>query len=42
MSFPPGRRKTTALVAGLRMIGMVAPIVPGGPINGDLFETYVT
>ncbi len=34
-------RKTTMLVAGLRMTGMVAPMVHGGPINGDWFEAYV-
>jgi transposase len=38
----PGRRKTTTLVAGLRMTGMVAPMVLDGPINGDWFEAYVT
>jgi len=42
MGFPHGYRKTTTLVAGLRMTGMVAPMVPGGPINGDWFEAYVT
>ena len=30
------------LVAGLRMTGMVAPMVLDGPINGDWFEAYVT
>jgi transposase len=34
--------KTTTLVAGLRMTGMVAPMVLDGPINGDWFEAYVT
>jgi len=42
MGFPHGHRKTTTLVAGLRMTGMVAPMVLGGPINGDWFEAYVT
>ncbi|OYV99770.1 MAG: hypothetical protein B7Z58_17805 [Acidiphilium sp. 37-64-53] len=42
MGFPHGHRKTTALVAGLRMTGMVAPMVLDGPINGDWFEAYVT
>jgi transposase len=37
-----GHRKTTTLVAGLRMTGMVAPMVLDGPINGDWFEAYVT
>lgn len=34
-------RKTTTLVTGLRMTGMVAPMVLDGPINGDWFEAYV-
>ena len=42
MGFPHGHRKTTTLVAGLRMTGMVAPMVLAGPINGDWFEAYVT
>lgn len=41
MGFPHGRRKTTMLVAGLRMSGMIAPTVLDGPINGDCFEAYV-
>jgi transposase len=53
MGFPHGHRKTTTLIAGLRLDGMVAPlaIVLGpmadngslldGPINGDWFEAYV-
>lgn len=41
MGFPHGHRITT-LVAGLRMTGMVAPMVLDGPINGDWFEAYVT
>jgi transposase len=40
--FPHGHRKTTTLVAGLRMTGMVAPMVLDGPINDDWFEAYVT
>lgn len=39
--FPHGHRKTTTLVAGLRMTGMVAPMVLDGPINGDWFEAYI-
>ena len=35
MGFPHGHRKTTTLVAGLRMTGMVAPMVLDGPIDGD-------
>ncbi len=30
LGFPHGHRKTTTLVAGLRMPGMVAPMVPFG------------
>ena len=41
MGYPQGHRKTTTLVAGLRMTGMVAPMVLDGPINGDWFEAYV-
>jgi len=41
MGFPHGHRKTTTLVAGLRLSGMVAPMVLDGPINGDWFEAYV-
>ncbi|MFD2134629.1 IS630 family transposase [Novosphingobium resinovorum] len=41
MGFPHGHRKTTTLVASLRMTGMVAPMVLDGPINGDWFEAYV-
>jgi hypothetical protein len=37
MGFPHGHRKTTTLVAGLRMTGMVAPMVLDGPINGDWY-----
>ena len=42
MGFPHGHRKSTTLVAGLRMTGMIAPMVLDGPINGDRFEAYVT
>ena len=42
MGYPHGHRKTTTLVAGLRMTGMIAPMVLDGPINGDWFEAYVT
>jgi transposase len=41
MAVPHGHRKTTTLVAGLRLEGMVAPMVLDGPINGDWFEAYV-
>ena len=40
MGFPHGHRKTTTLVACLRMIGVVAPMVLDGPISGDWFEAY--
>ena len=42
MGYPHGHRKTTTLVAGLRMTGMIAPMVLDGPINGDWFEAYVS
>jgi len=41
MTVPHGHRRTTTLVAGLRLDGMVAPMVLDGPINGDWFEAYV-
>ena len=41
MGFPHGHRKTTTLIAGLRLSGMVAPMVLDGPINGEWFEAYV-
>lgn len=41
MGFPHGHRKTTTLDAGLRMTGMVAPMVLDGPINSDWFDPYV-
>ncbi len=41
LGFPHGHRKTTTLVAGLRMSGTIAPMVLDGPINGDWFEAYV-
>ncbi len=41
MGVPHGHRKTTTLVAGLRLDGMIAPMVLDGPINGDWFEAYV-
>ena len=41
MGFPFGHRKTTTFIAGLRLNGMVAPMVLDGPINGAWFETYV-
>ena len=41
MGFPHGHRKTTTLIAGLRLSGMVAPMVLDGPVNGEWFEAYV-
>ena len=41
-NYPYGDCKTTTLVAGLRMTGMIAPMVLDGPINGDWFEAYVS
>ena len=41
MGYPHGHRKTTTLIAGLRMTGMVAPTVLDGPVNGEWFEAYV-
>ena len=41
MGFPHGDRKTTTLVAGLRIKGMVAPMALDGPVYGDWFEAYV-
>jgi transposase len=38
---PHGHWKTTTFVAGLRLSGMVAPMVLDGPINGHAFQAYV-
>ena len=40
-SVPHGHWKTTTFVAGLRLSGMVAPMVLDGPINGRAFQAYV-
>lgn len=40
-SIPHGHWKTTTFVAGLRLCGMVAPMVLDGPINGISFQAYV-
>ena len=40
-SIPHGHWKTTTFVAGLRLSGMVAPMVLDGPINGCAFQAYV-
>ncbi len=38
---PHGHWKTTTLVAGLRLGGIVAPFVLDGPIDRESFEAYV-
>ena len=38
---PHGHWRTTTFVAGLRLTGMVAPMVLDGPINGLSFQAYV-
>ena len=38
---PHGHWKTTTIVAGLSLRGMIAPFVLSGPINRDAFEAYV-
>ena len=38
---PHGHWRTTALVAGLRVSGMDAPMVIDGPINGESFLACV-
>ena len=40
-SVPWGHWKTTTFVAGLRLTGIVAPMVLDGPINGRSFQAYV-
>jgi transposase len=40
-AIPHGHWKTTTFVAGLRLAGMVAPMVLDGPINGEWFRAYV-
>jgi transposase len=40
-SVPHGHWKTTTFVAGLRLDGLVAPLVLDGPINAQSFEAYV-
>ncbi len=41
MGFPHGHRKTSTLLAGLRITGIVAPLVIDVPINGEWFKAYV-
>ena len=38
---PHGHWKTTTFVAGLRLTGLVAPMVLDGPINRNAFQPYV-
>jgi transposase len=40
-AIPHGHWKTTTFVAGLRLTGMMAPLVLDGPINGSTFRAYV-
>ena len=40
-AIPHGHWKTTTFVAGLRLTGMVAPMVLDGPINRIAFQAYV-
>jgi transposase len=40
-AIPHGHWKTTTFVAGLRLSGMMAPMVLDGPINRDAFQAYV-
>jgi transposase len=41
MKTPHGHWKTTTFVGGLRVDGMVAPLVVDGPITADVFVAYV-
>lgn len=38
---PHGHWKTTTLVAGLSLKGIVAPMVLDGPMDGEIFNAYV-
>ncbi|AHI24956.1 transposase [Komagataeibacter xylinus] len=38
---PHGHWKTTTFIAGLRLTGLVAPMVLDGPVNGRSFQIYV-
>jgi len=38
---PQGHWKTTTFVAGLRLTGMVAPMVVDGPMNRPTFQAYL-
>jgi transposase len=41
VGIPYGHWKTTTFVAGLRVTGMIAPMVLDGPINGDAFVEQI-
>jgi transposase len=41
VGIPHGHWKTTTFVAGLRLAGMVAPLVLDGPINREAFVAYI-
>ena len=41
MSVPHGHWKTTTLIAGMRLDGIVAPFVIDCPVNREVFETWV-
>lgn len=40
-AIPHGHRMTTTFLAGLRLDGVIAPLVLDGPINGAIFLAYV-
>ncbi len=40
-AIPHGHWKTTTFTAGLRLNGIVAPMLLDGPMNGDAFLAYV-
>jgi transposase len=40
-AIPHGHWKTSTFVAGLRLSGMMAPMVLDGPINRDAFQAYI-
>lgn len=40
-AIPHGHWKTTTLIAGLRLSGIVAPMVLDGPINAAAFQAYL-
>ena len=42
MSVPHGHWRTTTFVGALRLSGMTAPMVTDGPINGEIFQLYVS